>query len=312
MADVTISQLTKGTPLGSAVLPYSQNNSTYSTTVSSVLQGSSFVEIGAPGYPNYNYNIGTAFGPYAGGQALLTLGDFNRFDSCAIRFTQAGGSHVIGNNRPSAGGAPNPILSTASNADFVINNDVRGPGTSIVLATSGLERMRIDKDGNVGIGVVSPTTNMKMDLYGNLRVAGKILLSDITPPQGTEFSQVSQVFAEGSINANSSVTLNLNGVSTWPCAGMLAVVLQSRVLGLRPSYPNSKSVTVRLGSFVRTLGSNSAVSTIYTQDTSLLSISDFSGSGSGLGNTVLTNSTSDVCDYSVRVLPVLARIWPVT
>jgi len=167
MADVTISNLTKGIPAGSALLPYSQGGNTLAVAASSVLQGSSFVEIGAPSYPNYNYNIGTAFGPYAGGQALLTLGDFNRFDSCAIRFTQAGGSHIIGNNRPASGGAPNPILSTASNADFVINNDVRGPGTSIVLATSGIERMRIDKDGNVGIGTSNPQA--KLDVSGDVR-----------------------------------------------------------------------------------------------------------------------------------------------
>jgi len=173
MADVTISQLTPGTPAGNNVVPYSTGSNTLKAPVSALFQESSFIQISTQTYPDYNY---TGAGS---GRALLTLGDYNRLDSSAIRFTQAGGTHIIGNNRTQSGG-PNQILNTASNADFVINNAVVNPGTSIIFATSATERMRINKDGNVGIGTASPTSFL--DVRG---LMGTAYTSPTTVPPGT-------------------------------------------------------------------------------------------------------------------------------
>jgi len=166
MADVTISALTQGTPAGNNIVPYSTGSSTLGTPVSALFQESSFIQISTQTYPNYNY---TGAGS---GRALLTLGDVNRFDSSAIRFTQAGGTHIIGNNRPQSGG-PNQILNTASNADFVINNAVVNPGTSIIFATSATERMCINKDGSVGIGTTTPAA--KLDVNGDIKCTSTVI-----------------------------------------------------------------------------------------------------------------------------------------
>ena len=194
MADVTISQLTSETPYGGALIPFSQNGNTFSVAASSVLQGSSFAQIATQTYPDYNY---TGAGS---GKALLTLGDYNRLDSSAIRFTHAGGTHIIGNNRTRSGG-PNQILNTASNADFVINNAVVGPGTSIIMATSAVERMRIDKDGNVGIGTSSPTTFLDArGLMGTAYTSPTTVMPNTTvtvlDPSGDRFTGVYGHFNE--------------------------------------------------------------------------------------------------------------------
>jgi len=278
MADVTISQLSRNVPSGNNILPYSTGSNTLGVPVSAIFQNVS-TRVGINSNSTYS-----GAGLQVNGSVLLTLSGGNQLGL------------ISGPQRWDL-----DVDVSADNA-FRVRNMTYPAGVTSTCLT-------IVTAGNIGIGVVSPTTNMKMDLYGNLRVAGKILLSDVTPQQGTEYSQVGQVFAEGTINANSSVTLNLNGVSTWPCAGILAIVLQSQILGLNPFHPNSKACTVRLLSFVRTLSINKAVSTIYSQDSSLLSISE--GSDLGLGYTVLTNNSSGGCNYSVRVLPVLARIWPV-
>lgn len=161
MADVTISQLTREIPSGNSIVPYSSGGSTFGMPVSGILQGSTNAEIATLTYPNFNYSGAGS------GKATLSIGDLNLADSCSIRLSQRGGTHIIGNNRPESA-SNHVILPTALNADFVINNAVRGPGTSIILATSGLERARIDKDGNVGINVNNPQT--KLEVGGDISI----------------------------------------------------------------------------------------------------------------------------------------------
>lgn len=268
MADVTISGLNRQTASNNAVIPISQDGVTYSTPVSSL-----FTNIGQSQFFN-----------------KLTIND-SSINSNLILETNYRGT--------------NPGISTSANNKhlYLATNNTNG---ELRLETNGALRMVVDSAGNIGMGVTSPTENMKMDLYGNLRVAGRILLSNVTPQQGTEYSQIGQVFAEGTIASNSSITLNLNGVSSWPCAGMIAIVMQSQVVRTVGSFTNAKPGAVRLGSFIRGLAFNTNVWTLYNRDTTDVNI------GEGFGACTLTNSSPFTYNYSVRVLPVLATIWPVT
>jgi len=56
MADVTISNLTKGIPAGSAILPYSTGNSTLGVPVSAIFQNTSNLLIGTDYMPGYTTN----------------------------------------------------------------------------------------------------------------------------------------------------------------------------------------------------------------------------------------------------------------
>ena len=57
------------------------------------------------------------------------------------------------------------VISTTKNLELLSSQ----PGTNVILGTNNLERMRVDQNGNVGIGSTSPA--------GNLDVAGTICLN---------------------------------------------------------------------------------------------------------------------------------------
>ena len=296
MADVTIDELTRGTPLGSYILPYSTGSNTLGVPVSALFQGGgSNIGIGLTN-PNVTLTINgqlSATGSIACNQNItINNSNYNKTNMGLVNYlgTQAIVAADINNWNNSLRIAGSQDLSYPNTVALYSNNNIR---------------MFVAANGNVKIGA-DAAPQAKLDVDGDVKVSGRILLSNVTPQQGTEYSQIGQVFAEGVINANSSVTINLNAMSTWPCAGIFAIILQSQVIGLNSSYPNQKASTVRYGSFVRTLSKNIGVSTIYAQDTTLLSVPDFTG----LGITTLTNNSSYACDYSIRVLPVLARVWP--
>jgi len=56
MADVTISQLTKGTPTGNSILPYSTGSNTLGVPVSAIFQNTSNLLIGTEYMPGYTSN----------------------------------------------------------------------------------------------------------------------------------------------------------------------------------------------------------------------------------------------------------------
>jgi plastocyanin len=92
---------------------------------------------------NGNVGIGTT-SPHSD----LHIGSNALANKTEIRIENMGGYSLLGLAREN-----DDIIAGSSNADLVINNTT---ATDIILGTDDSERMRIDSDGNVGIGTTDP------------------------------------------------------------------------------------------------------------------------------------------------------------
>jgi len=162
MADVTISQLSKGTPVGSNIIPYSTGNNTLGVPVSGIFQDTSSVGINTS-VPNTTLDIrGTGI------QVFNSIG-FPNIGTVAIQGT-----------------GPQPTVGQPSGyhtcLDFKVShtNAVGGRialeggfyGSTMKFGTSNLygsnlnTAMVIDSSGNVGVGTTNPQT--KLDINGTV------------------------------------------------------------------------------------------------------------------------------------------------
>ena len=145
MADVTISQLTQGTPAGNNIVPYSTGSNTLGAPVSAILQNAG------------NVGIGTA--------SPAGILDVRRNASTS----GVGGSIIMKAQEGYAGSdGGNVLISSGNNGPGAFNGYVAiGAGATIAgTSFSSGERMRITSSGNVGIGTVTPVA--KLDVYGDV------------------------------------------------------------------------------------------------------------------------------------------------
>ena len=98
--------------------------------------------------------------------------DYGRFNR-GLSIYAAGGVYSgiqLTNSTTGSVSTAGTLIYTAGN-DFLINNQQSG---LITFSTANTERMRIDQNGNVGIGISSPST------YGKLAVSGNMYAGDTT------------------------------------------------------------------------------------------------------------------------------------
>lgn len=99
MADVTISQLTKGTPSGNNTIPFSNGSSTLGASVSAILEGTNKVGIGVnPNLFNNSLVIKGVDSPTFTGNQPLGLGLLNggNYDLTGIDFKNLTGNSLAG------------------------------------------------------------------------------------------------------------------------------------------------------------------------------------------------------------------------
>jgi len=146
MADVTISQLTPGTPAGSGIVPYSTGSVTLGTAVSALFQGSDKIGIGIT---NPQFTLDLTNTADTGERAIRILNG-------SLRDLLIGVEGSSG-NRFSGSSINNAFVGSSSSA-------------GLELATNNNVRMYINSDGNVGIGTTSPST--KLEVNGTIKATG--------------------------------------------------------------------------------------------------------------------------------------------
>ncbi len=78
--------------------------------------------------------------------------------------------------------------------------------SALTLSTNNAERMRIDTSGNVGIGTTSPTSGVKLDVVGALKVG-----NGVAAPSG-------QLLVNSSSGTGATLQLFQDGVESWTVA----------------------------------------------------------------------------------------------
>ena len=135
MADVSISQLTQGTPAGNSILPYSTGSNTLGVPVSAILQNAGNVGIGIDN-PVRRLEVNGAIKSYSAGGNLI--------------FNSDSGYEWW----------------TGSWNDFVSYQVTRRKISDGV----GTSHLTINTLGNVGIGTITPST--KLDVNGTIKATG--------------------------------------------------------------------------------------------------------------------------------------------
>ena len=294
MADVTISQLTRGTPSGSNILPYSTGSDTLGTPVSAILQNTSKVGIGTtdPLYNlhlNYNDADQTNFlhGVHIRNNAVPGIAHFSVnsvSNNCGIRSYNA--THPT---KPSYNEIGN--WSSEGQLSFMVRSQ---------------SRMVIDGNGNIGMGVVSPSNGMKLDVYGSTRVAGGLRL-DYSGVNADPY--VANIWSQGTLAANSSLSINMNGIAVNnPCAGIWLAFIQTDSPVLNRSGILYKATAMYMGSYMRTLGTNAFnnFTNMYTRDTTSLTIVP-PNSNDGQNFSFTNNYTDSTCTYQIRTVPIMSN-----
>ena len=175
MADVTISSLPLGTPTGGNVIPYSTGSNTLGVPVSAIFHNAGNIGIGTASPRNKLDVNGTIF--VAGGNQIQITGN-----------SVTTGLQLIGEDAAAS------LIGTMSLQ-------------ALMFRTHSIERMRIDANGNVGIGTTTPQA--KLDVNGNMinnnlpmyGVRAWVRFSGVNDVNGTPSAALTdrQIFASGNV-----------------------------------------------------------------------------------------------------------------
>jgi len=176
MADVTISQLNKGLPLGNNVLPYSNEFSTLGVTVSSLFQSVSCVGIGGPAKTGVNVGLVGAFNdpdialavknPYAGlstcpNATFYTDISANKRNFLFLFTNKSTGSWNSGNTISLVYGTLSATPGSAYGSVDGRSGDT--PSFSIGAWGSGQQGIHISGNGNLGVNTANPKSKLHVD-----------------------------------------------------------------------------------------------------------------------------------------------------
>jgi len=179
MADVTISNLTKATPAGNNIIPYTTGSSTQGTPVSALFQNTRFVGINNTN-PTYKLQV-TTNSQGTDGIALNSV--INNIGVGALEI-RANNSQGANNGITQAG--DQGIIFSAGNVNT--GSFVLAPWNN--QAASG---MRMDSNGRVAIGKVTPSTTL--DVEGTITCTSTVT------------NGVRTLFFSGNTTGNSEIVL---------------------------------------------------------------------------------------------------------
>jgi len=267
MADVTISQLTQGTPSGSNLLPYSTGSDTLGTSISAIFQNNETHYIG----------IGTS----APGSTLHLKGPVGdlRLESSTV----SGANWRI---------LPQTGMTTKLFRIYDEHNQI--------------DRFVINDLGNIGVGVLSPSNGMKLDVYGSTRVVGGLRL-DYSGVNADPY--VANIWSQGTLAANSSRSINMNSIAVNnPCAGIWLAFIQTDSPVLNRSGILYKATAMYMGSYMRTEGTNifNNFTNMYTRDSASLTINP-PNSNDGQNFSFTNSFTDSTCTFQIRTVPIMSN-----
>jgi len=138
--------------------------------------------------------------------------------------------NLMNNSDPTNAGR---LVALATSTDASIRSAINGTGTYLPMTfyTSGLERLRVDINGNVGIGGAVPASNPKLSMYGGIRFlanetaaatyTGIGSIASDTVCVSTSGTERMRINASGNITAGSSttaITFDIGGGINLPAA----------------------------------------------------------------------------------------------
>lgn len=213
MADVTINELTPGTPAGNNLVPYSTGLNTLRVPVSALFQGTSNIGIGTatPG-ATLDISAGVINGSHVGPSLRLTNGFTDQGAGTWVPNTDYAGSvdyYTVDGSGGGGGAGPNVISFIKPYVQTTV-----GQGWSLAFGVSTVnepatERMRIANTGNVGIGTAAPAE--RLTVMGNMSASGDVKASN-TPKAWVNFDGINGSTVGGEFRCNIFKNYNINRV----------------------------------------------------------------------------------------------------
>jgi len=185
MADITINELTKGTPTGNSILPYSTGSNTLGVPVSAILQNAGNIGIGTAAPEVKLHVVGDICTP--GRMGIGTLSPARQLTVDSVTNPEIG-LYTAGTERVK--------LSTGGSAV-----------SQLVIDTAGQPRVIINSTGmGIGIGTTAPAE--RLTVMGNMSASGDVKASN-TPKAWVNFD------GTGAIGTNQTIRSSYNVASVY-------------------------------------------------------------------------------------------------